>query len=544
MKTNRINTYTNKQPDDFSKFGKGQIPISKRLTNNAVICTRVSSKEQAENNGSLETQKKYCLSYAEKNSLNILGYFGGTYESAKTDERNEFNRMLKFVKNHKEKITYILVYTLDRFSRTGDNAIYISSEIKKLGIYIVSVTQPIDTSTDAGTLQQNIQFIFSKYDNDQRKLKCVNGMRDKLRKGYWLGAAPIGYQFTNDRKEQNLIINEKGALIKKAFKWKAEGMPNMKIMERLKAMGLKLKHKQHLTKILKNPFYCGMIAHSMLEGEVVEGRHPALISKELFFKANSINTHKGYKVSKENEQLPLKQFIRCAECGTPFTGYIAKKRIYYYKCNKIGCKCNRNAEVLHSAFTDLLRSYSIDNNLIPKLQKQLEITYDNLTESVADDNKALLMKRAELKEKLEKVEERFAYGEIDRSIYEKVALKLKEELEQIDTQIQNSRINLSNAEKYLNYSVNLSSKLATVWTSADYEQKQNLQKLIFPDGIVYDKKNDNYRTPKINFVFHVIAGLSRDSEQNKKGTNEIVSQLVPLGADGGTRTPTPRGTRS
>ena len=143
-------------------FGKGKVNNEGSITTKkAVIYTRVSSKEQADTNQSLDTQKKYCLQYALKHNLNVLGFFGGTYESAKTDERNEFNRMIRFVRNQHEGISLILVYSLDRFSRTGDNAIFISSELKKRGISI-SVTQPIDVSTHSGVLQQNIQFIFQQ----------------------------------------------------------------------------------------------------------------------------------------------------------------------------------------------------------------------------------------------------------------------------------------------------------------------------------------------------------------------------------------------
>jgi DNA invertase Pin-like site-specific DNA recombinase len=59
------------------------------------------------------------LQYALKHDLNVLGLFGGTYESARTDERNEFNPMIPFVKNQKEGVSAILVYSLDWFSRTG-----------------------------------------------------------------------------------------------------------------------------------------------------------------------------------------------------------------------------------------------------------------------------------------------------------------------------------------------------------------------------------------------------------------------------------------
>ena len=62
--------------------------------------------------------------------------------------------MLKFVKLSREKISYILVYSLDRFSRTGDSAIFISSELKKTGVNIMAVTQPIDTNSHAGAVKQ------------------------------------------------------------------------------------------------------------------------------------------------------------------------------------------------------------------------------------------------------------------------------------------------------------------------------------------------------------------------------------------------------
>ncbi|MEO5601775.1 MAG: recombinase family protein [Cyclobacteriaceae bacterium] len=98
----------------IQSFAKGNAIDKTNLSQkNAVIYTRVSTKEQADTNQSLETQKKYCLQYVLKNDLNVLGFFGGTYESAKTDERNEFNRMIRFVKNQKEGVSAILVYSLD-----------------------------------------------------------------------------------------------------------------------------------------------------------------------------------------------------------------------------------------------------------------------------------------------------------------------------------------------------------------------------------------------------------------------------------------------
>src|SRR3954463_5439349 len=90
-----------------------------------VIYTRVSSKEQADNNTSLETQKKYCKEYAEKNGFPIKEYFGGTFESAKSDERKEFEKLIAYSRKEKA-IEAIIVYSYDRFSRSGANAAYLS----------------------------------------------------------------------------------------------------------------------------------------------------------------------------------------------------------------------------------------------------------------------------------------------------------------------------------------------------------------------------------------------------------------------------------
>jgi site-specific DNA recombinase len=84
------------------------------------------------------------------------------------------------------------VYSLDRFSAEQEiSAIYICSEnLKKVGINIMAVTQPIDTNSHAGALQQNIQFVFSKYDNDLRRQKSIDGMREKLLRGEWIRQLP------------------------------------------------------------------------------------------------------------------------------------------------------------------------------------------------------------------------------------------------------------------------------------------------------------------------------------------------------------------
>ena len=86
----------------FGKYSRTQTKIVD--TGKVVIYTRVSTKEQADKNLSLETQRKTIEEYAKRQNLEIVSYFGGTYESAKTDGRKEFQRMLDFIKKSKGKV--------------------------------------------------------------------------------------------------------------------------------------------------------------------------------------------------------------------------------------------------------------------------------------------------------------------------------------------------------------------------------------------------------------------------------------------------------
>ncbi|MDB5223931.1 MAG: putative bacteriophage resolvase/recombinase [Chitinophagaceae bacterium] len=488
---------------------------------NVVIYTRVSSKEQADNNGSLESQKMYCEKLAASSNYAIVEYFGGTYESAQKDERNEFVKMLNFIKSSPKKIHYIIVYSLDRFSRTGPNAIFLSSELRKTNVHIQSCLQNIDTKTSSGVLQQSIHFIFSNYENELRKEKCVAGMKEKLKKGFWFGKAPLGYEFSPNRGEQKIIINPIGNIVRQAFLLKAEqGLTNKEISERSKALGYEIKEKR-FTDIFRNPFYCGYIHNNILGGEIVLGNHEALISEEIFLKVNNIISKypTNFTQRKTDEHLPLKRFIKCENCGTTWVGYlVTKKNAYYYKCNKKGCLCNRNASKMHDKFQDYISSFSINESFIEPLKLQLSYTFSSMNQGSEKEKLSLENKLKEVGQKIDKVEERFALGEIDdKEVYNKIRSKFLEDYNQIEGMIRRVDIKLSNPENFINYSVKLSSKLNTMWSCSNFDMKQKLQRLMFPEGVTYDFKNDSYRTCKVNSVFTVIAGQARLLEEQKSG---------------------------
>lgn len=501
---------------DFMAFAKGKLAEDK-TTKNCVIYTRVSTKEQADNNMSLETQKRMCEMYCKTNGLNILGHFGGTYESAKTDERKAFNNMLDFVKKSKDKISQIIVSSVDRFSRSGSNAIYIKEQLKEQGVGVQSVSQPVDASTAGGNLQQNIYFMFSQYENQIRRDKCMTGVKDSLLRGEWCQHIPIGYSSKRENGKRIIYVNEQGKQIRKAFMWKAnEGLTNEEIRIRLDKLGIKLPF-QRISLMLKNPFYCGMLSHRALEGKVIEGKHEKLISKELFFKVNEImsGNNNGYKVTMVNEDIPLKRFLKCDSCGRYMRGYKASKnQEYYYKCNSIGCKNNKRADELHIKFKRMLSKYTLNPEKVnePLIKECMTYAYHYLTEQKVEETSVTEKQIIELKSKIDKAEERLFNGEITRAIFDKFSFSLKKELHELEQNSSKTKLQVSNLDSCIQKAIDISLKLNTEWHYSDYVEKQKLQFLIFPEGIKYNKEKDECRTEKVNSVFTAIADIASITE--------------------------------
>jgi len=201
----------------------------------AVIWTRVSTKEQADNNNSLEVQKKECELYAKRNNIKIAKYYGGTNESAKT-EGKLYREMITEVAKTKD-VNIILVYSFDRFSRAGDEGILTKRYLKSKGIYVVSATQATDPDSPAGEFMENILFLFNQFENNLRKGKCEAGMKEVLENGYWYSRPPLGFNKEKKGKEHIIKVNETGKLLEQAFLWKAnEGLTDVQIVERLKAL--------------------------------------------------------------------------------------------------------------------------------------------------------------------------------------------------------------------------------------------------------------------------------------------------------------------
>lgn len=502
-----------------AKFAKKAKPPKWREGNKAVNYTRVSDPSQFDNT-SLETQRKDAIAFASKRSLEIKAFFGGEAESAKTDERKEFKLMLNYVKKNKD-VGAILVYSFERFSRS-EHAQELILDLSKIGVKVISVLQDIDVTSPAGELQQQIFFAFGKYDNDLRRTKTMRGTSELIEQGYFIGHCPYGY--TNLRRKEKAkyheyVINDQGKFMKMGFKWKAEGKwSNKEIVERLRKLGANIEYKSFYRQI-GNPFYCGYYMNAYFPGKLIKGHHPALVSMELFMKANAValtNPHKGIARKFKDPDMPLKSFLRSELTNTPFTGYKQKGHIYYKTRGHIE-PVNEKASTINKLFMEELDKYKIEAAHKSAIETQVrEIVSQKFTDKLQEDV-SRKRKITELNDKMESLEERFINQELTKELYDKYRLKYLDEKKQLEEENVKGDFKSSNLEKAVKNGLEILLDPLQLWVSCDYDDKQRLQYLLFPEGIRYDKENKRVRTPRVNSVVSLISSVARVSEENEKG---------------------------
>ena len=528
--------------EQFKSFAKG---YDKKVAknNHVLIYTRVSSKDQ-ESNKSLATQLDHARAYAKANSLSVLGEFGGTYESASGDfTRKEFKRLIEEVRRSKNKPYGILLNTINRFSRSGGSGVALATELVEiLGVHIMDVSTGNTTETEQGKLLIYQELLKARQENIDRLKHTLPGMVRHIRDGKWLGNAPKGYDHFGPKvkdmrfyaSEQAIKLNDDGRLLQKAWQWKVQGERDYIIIKKLEDLGLKIS-KQTLSDIWRNPFYCGISTHKMLDGEVTKGQWEKMVSERDFLLVQEIlkGNNFGYKQEKTNPNRPLNGFITCSCCGNKLTGYeVKKKGVHYYKCQ--GCNgsigtINANTtrrsigEGANDLFAEFLGQYSLSEQTVKAFEVQLKLTYELLSGESKDDNKLYQKELDKHVAKLKTIKQNRMMGLVDD---EELYLEMKSELEakifDIKKKMEGNPEELSNLDKYVSESVTVSQNINKYWANSGVEMKKRVQELVFPNGLVLDMKNRVYLTKDVNVVFEinrVVTGGKGDKIEN--GSEEI-----------------------
>lgn len=300
-----------------------------------MIYARYSSDNQREE--SIEGQIRECKAYAEFNDIKIVDTYIDRALSAKTDDRPQFQQMIK--DSYAKGFDIVLVWKLDRFSRDRYDSAHYKRILKKNGAKVVSATEKISNGAEGILLESLLEGVAEYYSAELAE-KVKRGMKDNALKCKWNGGhIPLGYKVNRD--EHRLEVEPESAkVIKLIYQMASEEHTIRDIFRYLEEKKILNSNGDPIPynvvrKILSNRLYIGEYSHC---GVVVENGIPAIIDRSLF-EAVQIELKKNSNAparhtAKEDYLLTTKLF--CAKCGAMMVAQAGTSKMgnlyRYYAC--------------------------------------------------------------------------------------------------------------------------------------------------------------------------------------------------------------------
>ena len=311
----------------------------------AVIYARYSSDNQREE--SIEGQIRECTAFAEKNDITILRHYIDHAYSAKTDNRPEFQNMIK--DSGKKLFDMVIVWKLDRFARNRYDSARYKSLLKKNGVKVVSATEVISEGAE-GIILESVLEGYAEYYSADLAEKVVRGMTDNALKCKFNGGTiPIGYVIDDEQHFQVDPITAPYVL--EVFKRYDKGATMTELRDWLNEQGVKNTRGNPITynsiqHMLCNRRYIGEFA---FRDTVIPDGIPSIVPNDLFERVQKkleINKKAPARHKAEDDYL-LTTKIFCGYCGAYLCGESGTGRngvYHYYKCvsvkkKRTECEC-------------------------------------------------------------------------------------------------------------------------------------------------------------------------------------------------------------
>ena len=489
----------------------------------AVIYTRVSSQEQV-TNFSLDNQEKMCREFATRGGFEILKVFREEGESAKTADRTELNRMMLYCDKNKKIISRLIVYKIDRLSRSVNDYQSLRIFFNKLGISVISATENFKDDP-AGKFNENILSAVAQFDNDMKSQRTIEGMKSRLLNGYWSTIAPWGYVNTKDELGSKIISPhpERSPVVRMLFEEYATGKYTFKeLADRVKKMGLKSLSKtftkQLVAKIIKNPIYYGAIKFPKF-GISTMGNHKPIITEALFNEAQLAKSkfaNRKIPRSQDNPLYPLRG-VKCGGCGRSITGGKTKGRHRYYEY--YGCYCSEcskrtviKKEEFEKDFTVFLERLTPDDQLFEILKEAIKIAYKQEFESTVTTKRKLEIQILEKKTKKDKLLDLRLAETLSNEDFIVANEKIKSEIAQLERSVCELIVPELDLENVINSSLNFLKTLPEEWKNLNVKDLRVLRELIFPQNIEYSYPG--FKTAELSIVYKLKSEFPADKNPN------------------------------
>ena len=384
---------------------------------------RVSTEDQFKHGHSLDEQKERMLKLCDYKNYEVYKVYEDAGISAKNMNRPAFQEMIQDVKDG--KINKIIVYKLDRLTRSIKDLEEICIFLEDNHCSLESMCEDINTSTANGKFFIRMLTILAQLEIERTSERTKFGMVGAVKKGHFVGRAPIGY----DKVDKKLVINDlESEVIRRIFDLYIKGTAANAITKLLNEEKV-LNRKWIPTlvdRILSNEIYIGNYVHrktvSNEESQKFVGVAPAIIEEEVFNIAQ-IQKQKNLKNYKRKQTYIFMQSIKCPKCDTIMGGCSSKshtgEKHCYYHCAK--CKTRVSEKKIEQQMINFLDDMLdffllIDNTYKPYL-------YQDTESELKKCNK--IINELEIKEK--RIKKAFVDGIVEE-------IELKDELDFIKNQ--------------------------------------------------------------------------------------------------------------
>jgi len=214
----------------------------------AAIYTRVSTPDQAYNGESLDMQKDRLISYAQSQGWEIYKTYEDGGFSGGSSDRPAFQEMLADARQRKFDV--VLVYKIDRLSRSILDFHTTMKLLELNNISFVSLTQQFDTSTSMGRLMLAILVDFANFEREINVDRARDSYLNRLKNGVHSGRTPYGYKRENGKL---VIVPEEKEIVREIFENGIKGWSSRKIADKINLS------VDHIKSIITNPFYTGFV---------------------------------------------------------------------------------------------------------------------------------------------------------------------------------------------------------------------------------------------------------------------------------------------
>lgn len=372
-------------------------------TGRCAIYTRKSSEEGLDQEfNSLDAQRESAEAFIASQKAEGWTVVPDRYDdggfSGGSMERPALERLLRDI--DAGKIDCVVVYKVDRLSRSLMDFSRILETFEKSGVSFVSVTQQFNTTHSMGRLTLNILLSFAQFEREI----IGERIRDKIaalkRRGKWAGGVPVlGYEVDRSGPSPRLVIKSReAARVRTIFKLYLELGSLLPVVTELrhrewvnkrrttkkgKQVGGRPFDKATLYALLKNPILIGKIKH---KDNIYDGEHEAIIDLELFDKVQaqlSLNGRSGGIEIRNKYGALLRGLLRCKTCDSMMTHTFCgsrKKHFYrYYRCvraiksGSVVCPSGTlPAQEIERVVVDEVRGLATDGELLDQVLSEAQ----------------------------------------------------------------------------------------------------------------------------------------------------------------------------